>query len=490
MKIEDNYPLENCFDVGHQPTQVVEHRLAQLATLQSQVVECLNEPAPASQPPPVSPTNNPSPDRWLDPSMPQSMVATLAHRLEADVHLFEVHRAAARLVASSSPESVAGLSARGGQAVAIEATFASHPIVSARGPLSVESVSVSAIADEISSDHAFRTVIAFSFGVKSAKHVSAIIIPRSSSSDGVSPESLQALHDNCERLAASIATWAMCRIGVKWTATVQRLRQWCSMRTAWVAVGIFCLAMLIPIPYRPVRSCKLEPTFRHYLAAPTAGTLAEAFVRPGQRVVAGELLGRLDDRQLRRDLAIAQSEYESAEKKRDIALASRNGGELRIAQLEQQQAELKIASTNARLGETEIRSPADGIIVQGDWFGSEGMPLSMGQTLFEISDLNSIVARVELRPSDIADVAAGQQVKIKTDMLGWRRFSGPIQRIEPQAAVIESKCVFLADVELDNLDGVLRPGLKADAAIDVGYRTIGWQLFHQPYQWLANLWVW
>ncbi len=175
-----------------------------------------------------------------------------------------------------------------------------------------------------------------------------------------------------------------------------------------IAMGMVTLGfLLMPVPYLPKRTCTIEPSFRYHVSAPVDGTLMESFVRPGESVDQGALLAKLDDKQLLRDLAVATADYEAAAKRREIALATRTGGDLRLAQLEQQQADLTIRSIRAKLEKTEIRSPKSGVVIQGDWKSHVGAPVKLGDGLFEICSPGDYTAKVELTSDDLENIQVG-----------------------------------------------------------------------------------
>jgi RND family efflux transporter MFP subunit len=254
-----------------------------------------------------------------------------------------------------------------------------------------------------------------------------------------------------------------------------------------VAMG--CL-MLVPVPYRPTRNCSIEPSSRRYVASPIEGRLKSILVRPGDEVKAGQLLAKIDDSQITRDLAAAQAELQTHSKKRDIALASRAAGDLRIAQLECQQSQLKIESLTDQLQRLDIVSPADGVLVQGDWFGNEGMPVTFGQSLFEVAPLDRMIAEVHLNAEDLPWVRVGTPAILRSDTSLTQTWRGTIARMEPQAEIIEDKAVFVGEMEVENTHRLFRPGMKAEVVVNAGNKSLGWILFRKPYQWLQNQWIW
>ena len=65
-----------------------------------------------------------------------------------------------------------------------------------------------------------------------------------------------------------------------------------------------------------------------------------------------------------------------------------------IDQLEIQRQEVKRQLLERRLANLEIKSPIDGIVVAGDLQRSEGVPVNVGQVLYEVAPLRPDDRRV------------------------------------------------------------------------------------------------
>ena len=292
-------------------------------------------------------------------------------------------------------------------------------------------------------------------------------------------------------LLKQLDTWLIVR-RCSWFAKVVGVTESIRSNSRWwlFPCGLVCAAMFFPVPYYPRRDCVFEPETKQYLSSPIQGRIASCEVRPGDYVEKGQLMARIDDDQLRRDLATAKAEHESALKKRDSALATRTTGNIALADIEMEQAERRIQSIQDQLQRLEIRATSAGVVVQGDWQRNVGMPLTLGQSLFEVAELESMTAEVQLLASDLAQINVGDEVSIRSDASGIASFRGKISRIEPRATVIDDAAVFVADVVIHDPKLQLRPGMKAKAQIEAGCRSIGWYLFNRPYTWIANQWIW
>jgi len=259
----------------------------------------------------------------------------------------------------------------------------------------------------------------------------------------------------------------------------------------WLSLlGLVCVLLIAPVPYYPRRECVFEPESKQFLSSPMQGRIASCGVRPGDNVIQGQLLARLDDDQLQRDLAAARADFDGAEKKRDSALATRAAANAGIADIEMEQARLKIQSLEEQLRRLEIRATKDGVLVQGDWHRNVGMPVTLGQSLFEVAELESMTAEVRLNAYDLELINVGDEVVVRSDASGGESFHGRISRIEPRAIILDDNAVFIADVVIRDPQRMLRPGMKANAQITAGWKPLGWLLFVRPYRWIANQWIW
>ena len=86
-------------------------------------------------------------------------------------------------------------------------------------------------------------------------------------------------------------------------------------------VAIAAAAMFLPVPYRVGCECQIQPVTRRVVAAPFAGTLEKSLVKPGDIVRRGGVLGRMDGREIRWELAGLIADQSRAAKSRDVNMA-------------------------------------------------------------------------------------------------------------------------------------------------------------------------
>jgi biotin carboxyl carrier protein len=258
------------------------------------------------------------------------------------------------------------------------------------------------------------------------------------------------------------------------------------LRSKWlkatlIASVVLAAVMCLPLRYKLKCDATVEPVTRRFVAAPFESTLEKTLVKPGDLVDEGATLALLDGRELRMELAGLEAELKQASKQRDTAMAARKTAEAQIARLEMENLELKIRVLRHRSEQLRIESPTDGIVVSGDLERVEGAPLKVGQTMFEIAPLNNMIVEVAVPESEIGHVRNEMEVHAKIEAYPGHTWSGKINRIHPRSEIREQESVFVAEVELQDSAGLLRPGMHGEARIMADRRAWGWILFHRAW---------
>lgn len=274
---------------------------------------------------------------------------------------------------------------------------------------------------------------------------------------------------------------------------IARLRELTSGRrkTAWLVGAVLLLAaMMYPAVYRVAADFELQPVTRRFVAVGFDGPLRSAHVRPGDTVSSGQVLATIDSRELDYQIAGALAERRQAKQERMRMMAEKDFAGAKLATLEEDRIEQQLELMYFERSHLEIRSPIDGMVVSGDWKQSEGMPMTRGETLFEIAPLGRMRVEVAIAEDDIVLVRTGQQVDFHLHAMPERRLVGSIDRVHPRAELREQQNVFIADVLVSDPEHLLRPGMRGRAKIGTVRRPLGWNLFHKPYYAAIDLLGW
>jgi multidrug resistance efflux pump len=254
-----------------------------------------------------------------------------------------------------------------------------------------------------------------------------------------------------------------------------------------VTVAVVVLLLLLTVApgnYRISARASLEGRVQRALVAGVAGYIAEANVRAGDLVRAGDVLARLDDRDLRLEHRKWASQRAQLEKEYREALAGQDRTRVSIlgAQIEQAAAQLGLAVE--QLGRTSVVAPFDGVVLEGDLDGLLGSPVEQGTLLFELAPLEGYRIIVEVDERDIAEVAVGQRGRLALSALPGRPLPLVVERITPIATAEEGRNYFRVEAVLEEPSEALRPGMEGIAKIDAGRRRLLWIWTHEMFDWL------
>ena len=101
---------------------------------------------------------------------------------------------------------------------------------------------------------------------------------------------------------------------------------------------------------------------------------------------------------------------------------------------------------------------------------------AMGMNVFRLTYLDKVKLTIYVNEQDLGRVKLGQQAKITTDTDRNSSFTGKVIYISPTAEFTpknvqtkeeRTKLVFGVKIEVDNPNGVLKPGMPADATISI-----------------------
>ncbi|MDX2457830.1 MAG: HlyD family efflux transporter periplasmic adaptor subunit [Gammaproteobacteria bacterium] len=258
-----------------------------------------------------------------------------------------------------------------------------------------------------------------------------------------------------------------------------------------VSAGVLLLLSLVQGDHRIDARSRLEGTTQRVVVAPYDGFLAEAPVRAGDIVEQGQLLCRLDDRDLKLERAKWSGERAQHLKARREALGNHERTEISLTKSRLEQAEAELAMVEEKLARTRVTAPLSGIVVSGDLSQSLGIPLERGQVLFEVAPLDSYRIMLEVDERDIGYVKAGQQGRLALSGSPHETHLFTVERILPVSTAADGKNFFQVEASLKEDSETLRPGMLGIGKIDAGEHRLIWLWTHKLTDWLRlSLWSW
>ena len=256
------------------------------------------------------------------------------------------------------------------------------------------------------------------------------------------------------------------------------------------ALGLAAAAALVPVPYRVAAAATVRPVEQRYCVAPHDGLLAETTVRPGDLVRAGDVIARMDPREVRAELRRLTADRSQVARRRDGHLAAGETRQAIEAGHRIESLDRQIELFESRRDALTVTAPSAGLVIGGDPAGRRGVPVRAGEILAEVAPLDRVRIELSIAPEDRGRVDVGGTVTVCPDGWDGRTVAAVIERIRPAAETDATGTHFVAECVVDNPGGRLRPGTPAAARIDAGRGSILWQTTRRAATRLHRDWGW
>ncbi len=252
------------------------------------------------------------------------------------------------------------------------------------------------------------------------------------------------------------------------------------------------LASLVTMPYRVAARTVIEGSVRRAAVAPFDGFVAESLVRAGDTVKKGQLLCRLDDRDLRLEQTKWLAEREQSDRKYRQALSARDRSAAAVMAARIEQAQAQLSLVEEKLQRATLFAPFDGVVVSGDLSQLLGAPVEVGKLLFEIAPLDAYRVILNVDERDISYIDVGQQGDLALAGIPDRKLPFEVKLVTPVAAAQEGGNYFRVEARIESSSAErLRPGMEGVGKIEVGERKLIWIWTHGLVDWLrVSLWKW
>ena len=233
----------------------------------------------------------------------------------------------------------------------------------------------------------------------------------------------------------------------------------------------------------------VEPIRTVEVKSKASGEILRLHADVGDQVGPGSLLADIDPRdvqnrfnQTEADLAVAQARLEISEAQLErsdqllgAAVITPQEHESSRLEFANSQASLVKAETNhdlaiLQLNDVRIRAPAAGTIIQksveeGVVIQSASQNVSGGTALFMMANLKEMQVRTLVDETDMGQLASGLEAIVSVEAFPDESFRGVVDKIEPQATVVQNVTMFPVIVSLDNSSGLLKPGMNAEVEV-------------------------
>lgn len=256
---------------------------------------------------------------------------------------------------------------------------------------------------------------------------------------------------------------------------------------ATLVVATLAAAALVPVNYNVPARAVLEGEVQRVLPAPFEGFIAAAPARAGQHVTRGQLLARLEDRELVIEQTRLKAEQAQTESKLAEAVARHERPEAAVLEAQLGEVDARLAQVSQRLQRTRVEAPFDAMVVSGDWSQAIGSPVEQGATLFTVAPLTGYRVVLKVDERDVGAIKPGQRGELVLASLVGNRHSFTVAQIS-SAVAEDGANLFRVEANLDGAPSDLRPGMEGVGRILAGERTLLWITTHRFVDWLRIAW--
>jgi multidrug efflux pump subunit AcrA (membrane-fusion protein) len=192
------------------------------------------------------------------------------------------------------------------------------------------------------------------------------------------------------------------------------------------------------------------------LRAPSSGEITELNITAGAKFSSGDVLMRLEDRDERLAVDLAEARYARAGSERDRYRALEGTGATAAARIELEQA-------RADLADRVLRAPFDG--VAGLASVESGDRVSADDTIAGFDDRSAIQVEFDLPEALLGRVTPGLAVTARTPAVENSTFDGEISAIDSRVSATTRSARVRA--KIDNSSDQLRPGASFSLTLDL-----------------------
>ncbi|MGH8236870.1 MAG: efflux RND transporter periplasmic adaptor subunit [Steroidobacteraceae bacterium] len=227
-------------------------------------------------------------------------------------------------------------------------------------------------------------------------------------------------------------------------------------------------------------SGSMSPIVQATLKSKVGGEVELVPLREGQDVREGEVLARIDTRNLQAQYDRQVAAVERARADLDLATLNRDKNRVLLEKHYISQntyeatesahagmvASLKLAEADARLAkigleDAVVRAPFAGTIAKRHV--QPGEKVSMDSTIVTLVDLRQMVLEAAVPAADIPAVQIGQPARFKVGGFGAQEFVGEVQRINPMTA--DGSRAITIYIAVPNPNRALKGGMFAQGAL-------------------------
>ncbi len=247
-----------------------------------------------------------------------------------------------------------------------------------------------------------------------------------------------------------------------------------------VALASLCLVLVGKQTYMLTLPCTIAPADEREISSPFEGVIEATLVRAGDTVEEGQILARLDTRQLKLDLSKANADYHAASIESIQGANESDLQKLAIGKAKADAAKSLARKIERNLQLAEVRAPCKGTILSGDLDKRIGESVPMGESLFRFAAADKWKIVIDSPEFATALIDVGQQGNFAAVARPAIQMQVEVDHLKTHAEVRDGKNVFLSEAKVSgDAPDWLRSGMQGTTRIDVGRHPIYWVWFHR-----------
>ena len=211
------------------------------------------------------------------------------------------------------------------------------------------------------------------------------------------------------------------------------------------------------------------------ISAPNSGRLVSLEVRKGDRVSAGQVIGRIESQTVRSTWQMAQATLAQAEDGYDRAMQVYDSGsisEVQMVEINTKLSQARAAADAAQkaLDDCTLKAPFDGYV--SDVLASESVQLNMFEPVVRIMDISEIIISFSVPESEINSLTPGQEVTVDVAATGSGALKGKVLSKGISASPLSHS--YDCTASLDAGPGRLMPGMVCEVHVlrDSGHGAV------------------
>ncbi|MGD0938397.1 MAG: efflux RND transporter periplasmic adaptor subunit [Terracidiphilus sp.] len=193
-----------------------------------------------------------------------------------------------------------------------------------------------------------------------------------------------------------------------------------------------------------------------------------------QRLFAKDEVSAQDRDQAATALKRAEAIFNAAQQRYNESVEGSRKEDVAIAQANLNEASANLGLSQVNLSYTILRAPSDGVITVRQ--AELGEVVSPGAPVVTLADLDHIWLRAYIAETDLGRITWGQKVTVTTDTYPGKQYDGRISFISSTAEFTPKSVqttkervtlVYRIKIDIDNSNHELKPGMPADAHIEL-----------------------